>query len=207
MNTPSQFWDQRYAEPGFSFGDAPNVFLAAQGHRLRPGMTALVPGDGEGRNGVWVAGQGLQVVTVDASIKGVEKARALAAARNVSIDAQQADLTVWDWPVAAFDLVVSIYLHFPEAVRRGVHQRIAAALKPGGLLMLEGYTPRQAVHRANGSVGGPPDIAMLFEPDALRRDFAGLEILELAEAEVDLAEGKRHMGRSAVVRLIGCRTP
>lgn len=204
MSTPTQaqFWDQRYAEPGFSFGDAPNVFLAGQKHRLKPGLRALVPGDGEGRNGVWLAEQGLDVVTVDASIKGVEKARALAAERGVTIEARQADLTAWDWPGGAFDLVVSIYLHFPAAVRSQMHRRMAEALRPGGLLLLEGYTPRQLAHRAAGSVGGPPDATMLFEPDALRQDLAGLEIVELQETEADLAEGKRHTGRSAVVRLI-----
>ena len=169
-------------------------------------MTALVPGDGEGRNGVWLAEQGLDVMTVDAAIKGVEKARAFAAARRVAIDARQADLMAWDWPVAAFDLVVSIYLHFPEAGRRAVHRHMAAALKPGGLLILEGYTPRQLAHRANGSVGGPPDVTMLFEPDTLREDFSALEILELAELDVHLAERKRHIGRSAVVRLVGRKT-
>jgi cyclopropane fatty-acyl-phospholipid synthase-like methyltransferase len=207
MSTPTQaqFWDQRYAEPGFSFGDAPNVFLAGQKHRLKPGLRALVPGDGEGRNGVWLAEQGLDVVTVDASIKGVEKAQALAAERGVTIEAQQADLTAWDWPRGAFDVVVSIYLHFPAAVRPEMHRRMAEALKPGGLVLLEGYTPRQLAHRAAGSVGGPPDATMLFDPETLRQEFAGLEIIELQEIEADLAEGKRHTGRSAVVRLIARR--
>ena len=201
-STQGEFWDKRYEEPGFSFGEAPNAFLAAQRSLFRPGMRVLVPGDGEGRNGVWLAEMGLSVTTVDASRIGVHKANMLAAERGVTIDACQADLTTWVWPQAEFDFVVSIYLHFPKADRALMHARMLSALKPGGRLILEGYTPRQLAHRFAGSVGGPPDRAMLFEPDDLKADFAGATIERLEETEVFLDEGKRHRGRSSVVRLV-----
>lgn len=199
------FWDQRYGEPGFAFGEAPNAFLASQASLLVPGGRALVPGDGEGRNGVWLASQGMHVMTVDASPIGVSKAQRLAASRGVTIDAHCADLADWDWPVGTCDLVVSIYLHFPPEVRGWMHAAMVAALAPGGRVLLEAYTPRQLAHRARGTVGGPPDPAMLFEPDLLSADFAGTTIERLEEAEVDLAEGSRHVGRSAVVRLVARR--
>ena len=207
MTTQGAFWDQRYAEPGFAFGEAPNAFLAAQKPRFRQGMRALVPGDGEGRNGVWLAELGLNVTTVDASKIGVHKANLLSAERGVTIDAHCADLSVWKWPEAEFDVVAAIYLHFPKADRARMHGRMLAALKPGGILILEGYSPRQLLHRANGSVGGPPDPAMLFEPNDLRSDFAAAEIMVLVELEAILAEGKRHTGRSSVVRLIAKLPP
>ena len=199
---PGDFWDQRYAEPGFVFGEAPNEWLATQRGLFKPGMLALVPGDGEGRNGVFLATCGLIVTTIDASGIGVEKANGLAAKRGVTIDARVADLTTWTWPQAAFDVVASIYLHWPSAIRPRLHAAMMGALKPGGILVLEAYTPRQLQHRAAGSTGGPADVDMLFEPDALRRDFAGLEVVRLEELEVVLGEGARHTGRSSVVRLL-----
>lgn len=200
-----RFWDQRYGEAGFIFGEAPNAWLAAQAPRLAGRSRALVPGDGEGRNGVWLAERGLEVTTVDASPIGVGKAQALAAQRGVAIDARVADLTTWAWPIGAYDLVVSIFLHFPADVRAEMHRRMFAALRPGGLLVLEGYAPRQLAHRAAGSVGGPQDVTMLFEPADLASDFAGLRLLHLTEDVVTLAEGPRHRGPSAVVRLLAER--
>ncbi len=203
--SPGAFWDQRYAEPGFAFGEKPNEWLAAQRDRLKPGMVALVPGDGEGRNGVYLAELGLKVTTVDASQVGVQKAQTLAAKRGVTIDAQAADLTAWHWPNASVDLVASIYLHWPSSLRPQMHRHMIAALKPGGFIVLEAYTPRQLLQRAKGSVGGPTDKDMLFEPSALRQDFASMEIIHLEEVDVALEEGNRHTGPSSIVRLLARR--
>jgi hypothetical protein len=200
---PAAFWDQRYAgPPGASFGTAPNGFLAAHAHLFQRGQRALVPGDGEGRNGIWLAEQGLLVDTVDASPTGVAHARELAAARGVVLNAVTADLTTWAWPSGIYDAVVSIFVHFGATVRADMHARMMASLKPGGILLLEGYSPKHLAHRATGTIGGPQDPAMLFTCEALRQDFAGAEIITLVETEVDLAEGTRHVGRSTVVRLI-----
>ena len=203
--TPAAFWDQRYAGTEFAFGTEPNAFLAAQRPLLAPGMRALVPGDGEGRHGVWLAGLGLEVETVDASPLGVVKARKLAAERGVRITASVADLTTWTWPAARFDVVASIYLHWAPSVRERIHAGMLGALKPGGLLILEAYAPRQLVHRAAGSVGGPPDVAMLFTTELLRADFAAADILQLDEVELVVTEGKRHCGLSSIVRLLARR--
>lgn len=199
--TTANIWDRRYSEAEFAFGTEPNAFLAAQLSRLTPGQRAFVPGDGEGRNGVWLAGMGLDVVTVDASPVGVEKAKAMAAARGVRIDAQTADLGAWAWPEARFDVVAAIYLHFPPGERPAMHRRMLAALKPGGLLILECYSPRQLERRQAGSTGGPPP-EMLVQPSDLASDFAGADIELLEEVETVLAEGVRHVGPSTVVRAI-----
>ena len=201
----SDFWDQRYADPGVSFGTEPNVFLASQVHLLKPGQHVLVPGDGEGRNGVWLAQQGLVVETVDASQQGVTNARTLAARRGVAINAMAADLTAWDWPVAHYDAVVSIYLHFAAGIRARLHANMLASLRPGGLIVLEGYTPQHLDHQNAGSVGGPKRLEQLFTAGMLRADFAAATIVSLIETETVLDEGTRHRGPSSIIRLIARR--
>jgi hypothetical protein len=202
---PAAFWDQRYGASGVSFGTTPNVFLASHAALFSKGQRVLVPGDGEGRNGVWLAEQGLIVDTVDASAVGVANARALAAERGVTINAVAADLTAWPWPIAGHDAVVSIFLHFPQAVRAAMHGRMAESLKPGGLMLLEAYTPGQLAHHAAGTVGGPQDATMLFTPEQLHADFGALEMVSLEETAVTLAEGARHRGPSSVVRMLARR--
>ena len=195
-------WDERYAGEAFAYGLAPNAYLAAQRAHLRRGMAALVPGDGEGRNGVWLAEQGLIVDTLDLSANGVAKALRHARAKGVTINAIHADALAWDWPRAHYDLIALIYLHLIEPQRRRVHALALAALKPGGLIVLEAFRPEQIERQRAGARGGPRDAALLYSAASLREDFAGAEIVELEEADVDLAEGDLHVGFSAVVRAI-----
>src|SRR5690606_4079059 len=122
------------------------------------------------RNGVWLAEQGFAVTSVEASSVGVGKARALAAARGVRIDIQNANLDVWDWPLEAFEGVAAIFVHFEAHVRQIMHRRMLAALKPGGVLLLEAFTPKHVENRKAGSRGGPPP-EMLYTADLLRDDL------------------------------------
>ena len=193
-------WDDRYGGEDFAYGLAPNAYLAAQRARLSAGMRALVPGDGEGRNGVWLAEQGLEVETLDLSAKGVEKARSLARARGVEVNARQIDALAWDWPRAHYDLIALIYLHLVAPDRRRLHARALAALKPGGWLVLEAFRPEQIERQKAGARGGPRDVALLYSLGDLSEDFAAGEIIEMFEADVDLSEGSLHVGPSAVVR-------
>jgi cyclopropane fatty-acyl-phospholipid synthase-like methyltransferase len=197
-------WDRHYAEAGYIFGTTPNSFLAAEAHRFAPKGRILVPGDGEGRNGVWLAGQGFDVTSVEASSVGVGKARALAAERGLHIDIQNANLDAWDWPIGTFDGVAAIFVHFEPHVRRTMHRRMLAALKPNGILLLEAFTPKHVENRKAGSRGGPPR-EMLYTAELLREDWSGAEFDMLCEAEVTLDEGSRHTGRAHVVRLVARR--
>lgn len=200
--TTRDFWDARYAADGYLFGETPNAFLAAQAARLEPGMTALAIADGEGRNGVWLAQQGLRVTTTDISPTAVDKARALAARRGVSLDARVADLLDWTWPEAAFDLVVAIFIQFaPPPARDLIFRRMVAALKPGGVLILEGYRLEQLAY----GTGGPGQVENLYTEALLRAAFADLEILHLASHDSDLDEGPAHRGRSALIDLVARR--
>lgn len=194
----TDFWNSRYAEPGYAYGTEPNAFLVFQKQLLKPGMKALAVADGEGRNGVWLAQQGLDVLSVDASAVGLRKTQELAADRGVKIQTQQAELTTWAWPEQAFDVIAAIYIHFPPAVRVAMHRAMFQALKPGGVLILEAFTPEQLKYTS----GGPPVAEMLYTADMLRIDFAGGEILQLGERITDLAEGQYHRGPAAVVRLV-----
>lgn len=125
MTSPLNFWDQRFAEPGYKYGTEPNAFLREQATRLAPASRVLVPGDGEGRNGVWLAEQGHAVTSVDASAVGLQKARELAASRGVALATELADLSDWAPEAASLDAVILIYTHLPSAIRQGAHRRLA----------------------------------------------------------------------------------
>lgn len=197
-------WDRQYAEAGYIFGKAPNLFLTSEVHRFATGGRILVPGDGEGRNGVWLAEQGFDVTSVEASAVGVGKARALAAERGVRLDIQNANLDSWDWPVSAFDGVAAIFVHFEPHARATMHRRMLSALKTGGILLLEAFTPQHVENRKAGSRGGPPP-EMLYTAELLRQDLEGAAFDLLREEEVPLDEGSRHQGRAHVVRVAARR--
>jgi SAM-dependent methyltransferase len=194
-----EFWDTRYATEAYIFGTAPNVFLARQAARIRPGMRALAIADGEGRNGVWLAEQGAQVHAIDISPFALDKAKKLAAARGVAIDTEQADALDWRWPASAYDVVVAIFIQFaPPPARDRIVAGIRRTLAPGGLLILQGYAPKQIEF----GTGGPPDPAHMYTTELLRGWFGDWDILHLAEHESFISEGTHHHGRSALIDLV-----
>ncbi len=202
MTDQAEFWDRRYAGEDFAFGTAPNEFLVSQAHLFRPGQRALVPGDGEGRNGVWLAKQGLAVDTVDVSPLGVAKARNFAEESGVSINAELADLLTWNWPQAQYGIVAAIFVHFFDGDRPRMHRAMLDALRPGGYLILEAYRPEQIELQKAHHSGGPRTPDMLYSADKLRSDFQGASILTLEELEAELSEGTRHRGLAAIVRAV-----
>jgi len=194
------FWDQRFAEPGYKYGTEPNAFLREQAIRLAPASRVLVPGDGEGRNGVWLAEQGHAVTSVDYSQVGLEKARALAATRGVSLATQCVDLADWAPEAASLDAVVLIYTHLPSAIRQQAHRRLARGLRMGGWLILEAFHPEQLLHAS----GGPKDADMLYTPEQLTADFDGLlKPVLVWHGETPLLEGSGHQGLAHVTRWVG----
>lgn len=194
----SEFWDQRYADEAYAYGTEPNAFLRSQRDRLSQTGCCLAVGDGEGRNGVWLAEQGLHVLSVDASAVGLQKAHALAQARGITLNTEQADLTTWAWPQNVYDAVVAIFVHFPPADRARMHQAMYDALKPGGVLILEAFVPEQLQYRS----GGPPVREMLYTAAMLRTDFPNGRIVLLEETKTELQEGLYHQGGAAVLRLV-----
>lgn len=194
------FWDQNFSVPGFKYGTQPNVFLTEQAYRLALASKVLVPGDGEGRNGVWLAQQGHFVTSVDMSAVGLGKARQLAAEHGVALATEVVDLADWTPEPDSFDAVVLTYVHLPPAIRAAAHQRLCSALRPGGVWIQECFHPGQLAH----SSGGPKDETMLYTLEMLRSDLGdALEELLAWEGETSLSEGPGHQGVARVTRLVG----
>jgi SAM-dependent methyltransferase len=192
-------WEARFSTPGYLFGLAPNEFLARQKHRLVVGQKALSIADGEGRNGVWLAEQGLDVLAIDFSPTALAKAQALAAERGVTLRTEQADVVNWTWPDAAFDVIVAIFIQFaaPDA-RRRMFAGIRQALRPGGLLLMQGYRPEQLTYRT----GGPDKVENLYTRSLLTEAFADFASIEIDEHDSVIREGAGHNGMSALIDLV-----
>ena len=192
-------WDERYAGEEYHFGTEPNAFLVTQRSLLKPGMSCLAVADGEGRNGVWLAQQGLDVLAVDSSPVALKKARKLAQQRGVTAKFEQVDLTQWNWGEARFDVVAAIFIQFAAPdLREQMFAHIKRCLKPGGLLLLHGYTPRQLEYKT----GGPSQAENLYTEALLRKAFADMEILHLREHDDVIREGTGHSGMSALIDLV-----
>ena len=195
----SDFWNARYATEDYIFGTAPNVFLASQVALIHPGMRALAIADGEGRNGVWLAEQGALVHAIDVSPPALEKARKLAAERGVTLEIEQADVLNWSWPEATYDLVAAIFIQFaPPPERDRIIEGIRRTLKPGGVLILQGYTPKQIEF----ATGGPGNPANRYTANLLRDWFGDWDIQHLRERESVISEGSHHHGMSALIDLV-----
>jgi SAM-dependent methyltransferase len=195
----SDFWNARYATDDYIFGTAPNVFLASQSALIHPGMRALAIADGEGRNGVWLAEQGALVHAVDVSPPALEKARKLAGERGVTLETEQVDVLNWSWPEATYDLVAAIFIQFaPPPERDRIIEGIRRTLKPGGVLILQGYTPKQIEF----ATGGPGNPANMYTEALLRDWFGDWDITHLREHESVISEGSHHHGMSALIDLV-----
>ena len=213
MATPDlQAWDTRFAQDAYIFGPAPNVFLGTSVAHIPSGARVLAVADGEGRNGVWLAQQGFAVHSTDGSKVAVAKSMALAKERGIpvvhSVDAlvpgsifhECADSDSWVCPVGAFEAVVGIFIQFTKPDARAVmFDQMIAALKPAGVLLLEGYHHRQL----GFGTGGPQALEQLYDQALLSKAFAGLETIELRDYDEEIVEGDGHKGMSALIDYIG----
>ncbi len=199
--SPADQWNQRYATEGYWYGTQPNDFLKEHVAALPPRGRVLCLAEGEGRNAVFLAAQGFEVVALDVSTVGLAKAERLARERRVSITTVQADLASYALGHDAWDAIVSIWCHLPPALRARVHRDAGPALRVGGVFLLEAYTPAQLAFKT----GGPPTAELLPTLAALRSELSGLEFDLATERERDVHEGSGHDGRSAVVNIIARR--
>jgi SAM-dependent methyltransferase len=192
-------WNGRFDTGNYIFGTAPNDWLREHAHLLAPASRVLCVADGEGRNSVWLAKRGHHVDAFDIAEIGIRKARALATGAGVGVNFAVADADALQWPAALYDAVVAIFIQFADpAMRSRLFSRMVQALKPGGVLVLQGYTPKQLEYRT----GGPPFAENLYTEPLLREAFSALEIVELREYEALLREGTQHAGRSALLGLV-----
>jgi SAM-dependent methyltransferase len=193
-------WEGRFATPDYIFGMEPNVFLVAQRNLLPKRGRALAVADGEGRNGVWLAEHGLDVLSIDFSPTAQGKVRALAQARGVEIATSLIDIARYDWPGATFDVVIDIFTQFSDPDERAAKfAGIRKTLKPGGLLLLQGYRPEQLAY----GTGGPKCAANMYTYALLEREFAEFRRILIDEYDVEMHEGSAHGGMAAVIDLVG----
>lgn len=199
FDDPRATWDARFQPDEYIFGTAPNRFLEREASRLAPGMSVLAVADGEGRNSAWLAARGLRVCAFDISPRGVDKARQLAHGLGVCVDYRVARVEDWEWQAQKFDAVIAIFVQFADpTLRQRMFDGMLAALAPGGLLLLEGFGVGQlALHS-----GGPGRPDHLYTGALLREAFTGHEIVDLQEYEAEIAEGRQHAGRAALVDCI-----
>lgn len=192
-------WNERYSKAGYLFGTEPAQFLRSHKAYLKPRSKVLAVADGEGRNSVYMAEQGLNVVAMDGSYIAIEKARALAMSRDVTVDFVESDIAAWDWDQAQYDMVVAIFIQFVGPAQRAeIFAGIKRTLKPGGVLMLHGYTPEQI----ELGTGGPPNVENMYTEEILTQAFADFEMLELRSYERHVDEGEGHSGTSALIDLV-----
>lgn len=191
------FWNQRYAGNRFVYGTEPNSFLAEHSGILTGPVLSL--SEGEGRNAVFLASLGLDVLGVDISSVGLEKARQLAQSRGVKIRTEVANLATFEPGEARFGAVISIFAHLPGAIRQRLYPLIVKALKPDGVIVLEAYAESQLAR----DTGGPKDADMLMTVDKIRRAFPSLEPIVLREVERNVSEGEGHTGMASVVQFVG----
>ncbi|MHA1525171.1 MAG: SAM-dependent methyltransferase [Alphaproteobacteria bacterium] len=201
-DTPQDYWNQRYEAEGYLFGREPNAFVKSQAHLFRPGQEVLSIADGEGRNGVFAARQGAHVTSVDFSAPAQEKARALAKEFEVEITFKQGDVFELREPAGAYDIVLAIFIQFAAPDQRvTLFDNIKRLVKPGGLVVMQGYRPEQLAF----GTGGPPHIENMYTSQLLRAAFADFDIRHLEEHDTQVNEGSGHAGMSALIDMVARR--
>ena len=201
VNRSAGMWDERYASDEYLYGHEPNEFLKSMASSILERGRVLCLADGEGRNGVFLAQQGFAVTTIDQSKRGVDKARHFAGESGVELDAQVGDLTTADMGEQQWDAIVSIFVHMPPDMRANLHARVVQALAPGGLFVLEAYTPSQI----GRGTGGPPVPELTMTLESLRSELDGLTEEHGVELVRPVVEGAGHSGDGAVVQYVGRR--
>lgn len=191
-------WDERYGSDEFVFGTEPNDFLREVAGQIPPNSEVLCLADGEGRNGVYLATHGHRVTAIDQSKVGLTKAQNLAGQRQVELETIVADLAAYDLGLGRWDCIVSIFFHIPPALQQVIYPKVIAALKPGGVLILESYIPRQLEFKT----GGPPTAENMLTAEIAERAFASLNIERCEELERDVVEGFGHTGHAAVLQFL-----
>lgn len=199
-----EMWDNRYSTEDYAYGIAPNRFFkdSIKNHTVTGKI--LFPAEGEGRNAVYAAKNGLEVTAFDISIEGKNKALKLATQENTEITYEVGDFFELDLVNTQYDAAALIFAHFPTPILSKYHKKIGDLIKPNGLVILEGFSKNNLnLIKENPGVGGPKNPDMLFTKESIKNDFPDFEIIQLEETEVVLTEGDFHNGTASVIRFIG----
>ncbi|HAO08704.1 MAG TPA: SAM-dependent methyltransferase [Chryseobacterium sp.] len=199
------FWDERYRQSDFVYGDQPNVYFAEKLAKLTP-RKALFPAEGEGRNAVYAVTQGFEVEAFDQSEEGRKKAIKLAEKKSVKINYTTVSADTISYEKESFDLLVMVFAHFPETLRRDLHRQFSSLVKKGGKIILEGFSKDHSkFQEENPNAGGPKHWEMLYDLEELKTDFSDFDFQEAYISETILNEGAYHQGKASVVRLFGIK--
>ena len=205
MMNQENFWNQRYAAENYAYGTLPNAYLKEKAVELAP-RKILLPAEGEGRNAVFMSTMGWETYAFDQSVEGRNKALHLAADYDVEISYTISDVENIHYPENSFDALALIFAHFPGENRRFYHRKLSSFLKPGGYLIIEGFSKEHATfQQLNPKSGGPRDQVMLYDMEELKKDFNDFEFIEAAEQVVTLAEGEFHQGEASVIRIFAVK--
>jgi 2-polyprenyl-3-methyl-5-hydroxy-6-metoxy-1,4-benzoquinol methylase len=201
----ADFWNKRFDTPDYIFGKAPNEYLEIQAkHHLKQRDSVLCVADGEGRNSVWLAKQGMRVDAFDLSDIALKKAIALAQEEAVQVQFSLASSDTWVWQPNHYDAVVGIFIQFADPVMRvRLFAQMISTLRPGGILIIQGYTPKQLEFKT----GGPSILEHLYTEDMIRDLIGDLEPIDLCVYEKALSEGPKHTGMSALLGLVARKPP
>jgi 2-polyprenyl-3-methyl-5-hydroxy-6-metoxy-1,4-benzoquinol methylase len=196
----TQFWNERFNREEFIFGKEPNEYLVEQTSQyLKPNASVLCIADGEGRNGVWLAKQGMRVTGFDVSDIALVKAKQFAKDNEVNIEYSLCDTDGFDWKTNSYDAIIAIFIQFADPeMRVRIFKQVHQALNPGGIFILQGYTPKQLEYKT----GGPSLIEHLYTEQMIRELSHDFEILDLQCYEKELSEGARHTGMSALLGMV-----
>lgn len=200
-----EFWNQRYSESDFAYGESPNEYFKEKLKTISAGKI-LFACEGEGRNAVYASKLGWEVYAFDQSEIGKNKAEFLALKKEVTIDYLVSDIENINYEKNYFDVLVLVYAHFPQEKRREYHQKLSVLLKKNGTLIIEGFSKRNIEHQNNNpNVGGPRDINMLYDLEELKSDFESFEFIEAYQTQTELDEGLYHRGEASVIRILGIK--
>lgn len=198
----SEFWNERYSQAGYLFGEEPSAFINRHAHWLLPGSNVLLPADGEGRNSVYLARLGHKVTATDSSHMALAKAEKLARANRVSVDLRLGDIFDYEWPHESFDAIISVFIQFASPIeRKAIFEGMKRAVRPGGLILLHGYTPEQLQFKT----GGPSQAENLYTEQLLQEAFHDFRIEFLVSYHADLREGEGHNGTSALIDMVAVK--
>ncbi|WP_282125545.1 class I SAM-dependent methyltransferase [Marinifilum flexuosum] len=198
-----EFWDERYSQDQFAYGEEPNAYLREKLPHLKAGKV-LFPAEGEGRNAVFAAQLGWQVSAFDYSAKGKEKAEELASKKNVKIDYSLSGFLEESYEKEEFHAICMTFVHFDPKIKTEMHKRLDSYLKPGGHIIFEAFSKEhREINKVNPDAGGPKDIHMMYSIEEIERDFSNYDIIELKKELVHLKEGFGHVGEGSLIRFIG----
>jgi 2-polyprenyl-3-methyl-5-hydroxy-6-metoxy-1,4-benzoquinol methylase len=196
----NNFWNNRYSNDEYAYGTEPNVFFKNELAKLEAGKI-LLPGEGEGRNAVYAAKQGWRVTAIDSSIAGKDKAEMLSSVNNVKINYHLMDVENFNEDHLDFDCIALIFVHLPKHLRKETHQKLLSYIKPGGKLILEGFSKEQI----DFNTGGPKNIKMLYSEEELWDDFSNMGELNVSKTKTHLTEGAFHNGLASTIRVLGTK--